>query len=77
MKTAGDAISIIQELPPEERQKVKDFLRIDGADINEDYSPEVINTILHTAQEADHGINMTKPMDARDAIELLRSKIKK
>ena len=40
MKTATDAISIIQELPLDERQKVKDYLLTEDEFRDEDYSPD-------------------------------------
>ena len=60
MKTAEDAIAVIQELPPEEQQKVADYLTSGEEEYieEENYSPEDIAKILKSGEEARQGINV-------------------
>jgi len=59
MKTAEEVIVIIQELPPEEREKVAEYLNAREEHFPEEhYSPEDIAKILQSGEEAERGINV-------------------
>ncbi|RJP30549.1 MAG: hypothetical protein C4527_09395 [Candidatus Omnitrophota bacterium] len=70
MKTAQDVIMEIQELPPEEKQIVVDFV----ASIQEEtynptyYSPEDMAKIDHDMEEAEQGINVSGPFYTTEEI---------
>lgn len=67
MKTAEDAISILQELPPKEVQKVKEYLDAEEEFQEEDYSPEDIEKILQAGEDLDRGINVEKFPSMKEA----------
>lgn len=74
MRTADEIILEIQELPPEERQKVADYLNAgDGGEfLEEDYSPEDIAKLDRIQDEVERGINIIGPFSGTEAIEYLK-----
>lgn len=67
MNTAEDAITMIQTLTPEDRQKVKSFLLADDGFVEENYSDEDIEKILQTGKEIDEGVNIERFSSMKDA----------
>ncbi|MEW6236319.1 MAG: hypothetical protein AB1656_13110 [Candidatus Omnitrophota bacterium] len=62
MKTAEEVIEILQELPPEERRKVAEYLYESEEEfLEENYSPEDMAKIEHDLEEAKQGINVIGP----------------
>jgi len=73
MKTAEEVIVIIQELPPEEREKVAEYLNASEEQfMEEDYSPEDAAKILKSVEEADRGINVSPELEGDEAIAYLQ-----
>ena len=59
MKTAEEVIQLIQELPEDERKKVKEFVSASEDEfLEENYSPEDVAKILKAGAEAEKGINV-------------------
>ena len=75
MKTAEDIIQDLQELSPEEREKVSDYFtsEMDGIYREEHYSDEDMAKIEQDALEAKQGINVVGPFRGEEAVEYLRS----
>ncbi|MEW6236321.1 MAG: hypothetical protein AB1656_13120 [Candidatus Omnitrophota bacterium] len=72
MKTAEEVIAIIQELPPEERQKVAEYLNESEEEfLEENYSPEDIALLDRLQDEAERGINVEEFASMEEAIKSL------
>lgn len=79
MKTAEEVISIIQEMSPEERLKVTNYLNAqeEGIFLGKEYSSEDIARIERDLQEAEQRINRSVSFDTTEEtfahLDLLRS----
>ncbi len=72
MKTAEEVISILQELSPEERQKVADFLNSSYKEIvYENYSEEDIAKLDQIQDEIENGINIEEFSSMDEALKSL------
>ena len=64
MKTAEEVLAIIRELPPEERQKIAEYMNADEEKfLEENYSPEDVAKILKSGEEAERGINVSPELE--------------
>lgn len=67
MRTAEVVISMILELPPEERRKVSDFVMSEMDECQEEhYSEEDIERLDQIQAEAEKGINVIGPFSGAD-----------
>ena len=74
MKTAQDVIMEIQELPPEEKQIVVDFVASIQEEefFEENYSPEDIAKILQAGELAEKGIGVSPELEGEEAVHYLK-----
>ncbi len=74
MMTAEEVIVIIRELPPEEQEKVADYLNAGEEEYveEENYSPEDMAKIDHDLEEAKRGINVSPTLRGKEAVAYLR-----
>lgn len=79
MKTAEDIIQEIEELSPEEREKVSNYFssEMEGIYREEKYSEEDIAKLEQDALEAKQGINVVGPYKGEEANEYLRTLMRK
>lgn len=74
MKTAEEIIHQIQELSPEEQQKVTNFIYSQqNDDSEENYSDDDITKILQAGEEAENGIGTSPELEGEEAIQFLRN----
>lgn len=74
MKTAEEIIHQIQELSPEEQQKVTNFVfSQQNDDSEENYSDDDIAKILQAGEEAENGIGTSPELEGEEAIQFLRN----
>ncbi|MGI6455544.1 MAG: hypothetical protein ACOX5R_07945 [bacterium] len=75
MKTAEEVMKLIQELAPEEKQKLFDYVTDEMNYRETEYPPHIIEELNRDAEEARKGINSSPVfIEINDAIAYLKQK---